>query len=146
MTIRPLTSAQLRSALRLVWQVYCETEGVKTPEAGRAAFWDAIHEESYLSSLRALGAYDQDQLIGILAVREEGAHIALFFVERSYQQQGVGRTLLSELLKGSTAPVITVHSSFYAVKAYKRLGFRKVGEARTEGGISYLPMELRRSL
>lgn len=51
---------------------------------GKQAFWDAIHSEEYLSSLKAYGAFEDKELIGIIATRNEATHVALFFVKGIY--------------------------------------------------------------
>lgn len=113
-------------------------------KAGQA-FWNAIHGAEYLKQLRAYGAFDGEALVGVLATRGEGRHLALFFVKGTHHRRGIGRTLWNAALAESTADRITVHSSHYAAPIYEGLGFTRIGEAKTEDGISYLPMEYRTS-
>ena len=141
MEIRLLTRDELNIALDLVWKVFCEYEAVNYTETSRQAFYDAIHSEKYLDTLTAYGAFDEDELVGIIASRNETSHIALFFVDGAYHKQGIGRRLWESMLENSTADVITVHSSLYASAVYKRLGFQQTGEETEDGGIVYIPME-----
>ena len=81
--------------------------------------------------------------MGIIATRNAGTHLALFFVDGNHHRQGVGRSLWNTVLEENTSPIITVHSSLYAVDVYKKLGFIIVGELQSDDGISYVPMEYR---
>lgn len=141
MEIRLLSRDELNNALDLVWKVFCEYEAVNYTETSRQVFYDAIHTEEYLDSLTAYGAFDEDELVGIIASRNEASHIALFFVDGAYHKQGIGRKLWETMLENSTADVITVHSSLYASEIYRRLGFLQTGEETEDGGIVYIPME-----
>ena len=141
MKIKHLKKKNIKEALPLVWEVFCNYEAINYEEAGKQAFYEAIHSEEYLDTLDAYGAYEDHELLGILATRSEGSHIALFFVDGAHHNQGIGRSLWNELLSNNTQPKITVHSSIYAVPVYEKLGFVRTGEIQTDGGIQFLPME-----
>lgn len=143
MKIKKLNQKRLAKALPLVWDVFSEYEAVDYPENGKKKFWDAIHLEEYLDKLTAYGAYENRELAGIIATRDSGTHIALFFVNGKYHRQGIGRRLWHAVLAENTAPVITVHSSLYAVEVYKKLGFVVTDKMQNDGGIQYVPMEYR---
>ncbi|MGN0294248.1 MAG: GNAT family N-acetyltransferase [Lachnospiraceae bacterium] len=143
MKIKKLSRRKLVNALPLVWEVFSEYEAVDYPEEGKRAFRNAIYSEEYLDMLAAYGAYEGGALTGIIATREEGRHLALFFVDGKHHRQGIGRSLWNAVLAENTSPTITVHSSLYAVDVYKKLGFAVTGEMCSEGGIRYVPMEYR---
>ena len=136
-----MTREELDISLELVWKVFCEYEAVNYTEDSRQVFYDAIHSKDYLDMLTAYGAFDESGLVGIIASRNEGSHIALFFVEGEHHRQGIGRKLWEAMLENSTADIITVHSSIYACEIYKKLGFYQTGEEAEDGGIVYIPME-----
>lgn len=138
--IRPLNRNELEKALLLVWKVFCEYEAVNYPESGKKAFQDAIHSEEYLDMLSAWGAFEEDELVGIIATRNKGSHVALFFVEGSYQNRGIGRSLWNAVIESSHAKEITAHSSIYARDIYEKLGFLQNGELCEDAGILYIPM------
>lgn len=138
--IQPLIRTELNNALPLVWKVFCEYEAVNYPESGKRAFWEAIHSEEYLNMLTAYGAFEGEKLIGIIATRNEGSHIALFFVDGEYHHQGIGRALWNAILNEKEVKEITVHSSLYAVDVYKKFGFVQTGDVQDENGIQYIPM------
>lgn len=144
MLIDKLSREQIEEALPLVWDVFCKYEAVNYPESGKAAFWQAVHSSDYLDMLTAYGAFQDDKLIGIIATRNEGSHIALFFVDGQYHRRGIGRKLFEASLKDNMNSRITVHSSEYAVEVYKKLGFTPEDEIQEDGGIKYIPMVFER--
>ena len=143
MKIKKLSHRKLISAISLVWNVFTKFEAVNYPESGKKAFWDAIHSDEYLDSICAFGAYENKEIVGIIATRNEGSHIALFFVDGDHHRQGIGTSLFNAVLENNTSPRITVHSSLYAVEIYKKLGFKITGDIQEDGGIQYIPMEYR---
>lgn len=141
MKVRRLKQDEISKSLDLVWRVFCKYEAVSYPESSKAAFWQAIHSADYLNMLTAYGAFDDsNRLVGIIATRDEGAHIALFFVDGDYQGQGIGRKLWNAMLNDNANNKITVHSSQYAVPIYAKLGFVKTGDIQIENGITFIPM------
>ena len=67
MIIRKITKEEITDALPMVWRVFNEYEAVNYPPSGEQAFFDAIHNEGFLSQLSAYGAFDGDKLIGLIA-------------------------------------------------------------------------------
>ena len=56
---------------------------------------------SYLNSLFILGAYDEDQLVGVIRVVGDGysiIYIQDLIVSKSYQNQGIGKKLVEKVL------------------------------------------------
>ena len=76
-------------------------------------------------------------------MREQRRHIALFFVAEERLGQGIGKALFQHVLSHCPGPLLTVHSSPYAVPVYQRLGFTADGPERQEDGIRYTPMTYR---
>lgn len=140
MIIRKITKEEITDALPMVWRVFNAYEAVNYPPSGEQAFFNAIHNEGFLSQLSAYGAFDGDKLIGLIASRSEGSHIALFFVDGAYHRKGIGRMLWNTFLADSDKQNITVNSSLYAVGIYEKLGFIKTAEAQTDSGIQFVPM------
>lgn len=141
MEIRLLTREELNRSLDLVWKVFCDYEAVNYTEYSKRVFYDAIHSRDYLAMLTAYGAFDDSELVGIIASRNVGSHIALFFVDGNYHRRGIGRKLFDTMLESSTADIITVHSSIYACNVYEKLRFQQTGNKVEEAGITYIPME-----
>ena len=144
MQIRRLKRNELDDALPLVWKVFCEYEAADHSESGKQAFWDAVHSKDYLDMLTAFGAFERGGLVGVIATRNGGKHVALFFVDGEYQHRGIGRALWNAVLEDSTAKEITVHSSLFARDIYQKLGFETTDDRKEEDGIQYYPMVYRR--
>lgn len=141
MEIRKLSKNELEIALKMVWKVFCEYEAVNYPESGKEAFYQAIHSEEYLAMLEVYGALCDEKIVGIMATRNEGTHVALFFVDGQYHRKGIGKKLWEAVLSNTSANLITVHSSLYASEIYKKLGFYQTDSVNEDGGIQYIPME-----
>jgi GNAT superfamily N-acetyltransferase len=94
---------------------------------------------------KVLLAEEQGRILGMLELKVPD-HIAMLFVEE--RGRGVGRALVEralQLCKEETdgAERVSVHASLYAVPIYRKPGFEAEGPARTENGITYVPMVLR---
>lgn len=137
---RKLSRKEIGEAISLVWDVFNKYEAVNYPETGKEAFHQAICSAEYLDMLTAYGAFDDEKLIGIIATRNAGAHIALFFVHGDYHRQGIGKTLFKACLKDNANKQITVNSSEYALDVYKKIGFIQMDSLKEEDGIRYIPM------
>lgn len=93
-----------------------------------------------MNNLTIYGAYIKDLLVGVIATRNEGNHIALFFVDGAYHRQGIGRKLFEVVLENSTSNKLTVNASPYAKDVYHRLGFEAADAEQTITGIRFIPM------
>ncbi|WP_085022872.1 GNAT family N-acetyltransferase [Anaerovibrio sp. JC8] len=138
LSIKRLDRYELKSALKLVWEVFLEYEAPDYTQEGIDEFFKSIHDENYLTTLTAYGAFLDECLIGVIATRNSGKHIALFFVEGKYHHQGVGKQLFETVRTNK----MTVNSSPYAVPIYKRLGFFPVNSEQVVNGLRFTPMEL----
>lgn len=118
MAIEPLCQEQIEKALPMVWDVFCKYEAVNYSESGIDSFREAIHDPRYLQMLTAYGAFEEGQIVGIVATRSNGSHIALFFVKGEYHRRGIGRKLMEECLANSSSDRITVNSSEYVVRIF----------------------------
>ena len=141
MEIRKLIQSEKADAMLLVWSVFLEFEAPYYVEEGVNTFRDFINDENQINNLEMYGAYEKGNLRGVIATRNEGGHIALFFVDKRFHRQGIGRKLSEVVLKNSASETITVHSSPYAGEIYHKLGFTDTDAEQTENGIRYIPMK-----
>ena len=139
--IRKLESFETESALDLVNKVFMEYEAPDYSEEGVEEFNKSMRDEEYLSKLCMYGAYANEKLIGVIATRSEGTHIALFFVDSGFQGKGVGRSLFQTVLADCNSNRITVNSSPYAVPIYKKLGFTETDTEQAVNGLRFTSME-----
>lgn len=132
-------------ALNLVWKTFRQYEAPDYSAEGLETFHrSVIGNEDYLNSIQLYGAYDGDTLLGVIATRNGGNHIALFFVDGAHHRQGIGRALFQTVVENSASNEITVNSSPYAVEVYHRLGFADTAPEQTTDGMRYTPMAYRK--
>lgn len=140
MDIRELAKEEFGAALALSLRVFQTYEAPDYGPQGSETFCASIRDEAYLAGLRIYGAFEAEALIGVLATRSGGTHIALFFVEGAYHRRGVGRQLFLRACRDNPAEQMTVNSSPFAVEVYRRLGFCETDAEQTVDGIRYTPM------
>lgn len=141
MEIRELYNNEITLALDLTWTVFKQFEGPDYSSKGIIEFHKSIHDPKWLGMLEVFGAFKEDELIGVIATRNGGSHIALFFVKGEYQKQGVGRSLFDHILQKNSVGNLTVNSSPFAVHIYHKFGFQDTDVEQTSNGIRYTPME-----
>lgn len=140
--IREIIKDELDSALELVWNVFLEYEAPDYSRQGTEEFFKSIHDTEYLNMLQVYGAFRENKLVGVIATRSGGTHIALFFVDGRYHKQGIGRKLFDTVVNNTSARKITVNSSPFAVPVYHKLGFKDTDQEQITNGLRYTPMEL----
>ena len=138
LSIKRLDKEETENALNLVWEVFLEYEAPDYTQEGIDAFYKSIHNENYLSMLSVYGAFSNEKLVGVIATRNNGKHIALFFVDGKYHRQGIGKQLFQMVRTDK----MTVNSSPYAVAVYRKLGFEAVNTEQVVTGLRFTPMEL----
>ncbi len=139
--IREIRQEETEKSLRLVWKVFQEYEAPDYTQKGIEEFYKSIHDENYLSKLCWYGAFVGEDLIGIIATRNEGTHIALFFVDGKYHRQGIGKRLFQTAKTKCCSDKMTVNSSVYAVPIYHKLGFTDTDTEQVVNGLRFTPME-----
>lgn len=141
MEIKKIDRNQRDTAIQLVSAVFMQFEAPDYSIEGVETFKrTAIYNNDFLDSLNMYGAYDSETLLGVIATRNNGNHIALFFVDGKHHRQGIGKKLFQIVLENSTGKEITVNSSPYAVEVYHRLGFVDIAPEETTNEIRYIPM------
>ena len=144
MEIRQLNQFEIDEAVRLIWETFLQFEASDYSDEGVQSFKDFIENQEILKTLELFGAYEKNELKGVIATNEKRKHICCFFVKAEYHRQGIGRNLWEYVLNHSEQNVFTVNSSPYAVPVYHKLGFIDTDEERLADGIRYTPMEFER--
>jgi ribosomal protein S18 acetylase RimI-like enzyme len=147
--IEELADSDTNEAWNLVQEVYNSFVAPDYSEEGNLKYYELINleyiknwkKENRICLVAKLGL----KMIGIIAIRDT-FHITIFFVDKDYQKQGVGKELLTSAINKCKAinnnlKLFEVHSSPYAVKIYEKLGFNKRSEEQIQFGIRYTPME-----
>lgn len=140
-SVKELNHKELSEALSLIWQVFLQYETPDYTKEGIDEFYKSIHDENYLSQLHVLGAFENEKLLGVIATRNQGTHIALFFVDGQYQKKGIGKQLFQAVWEDCPTSRITVNSSPYAVPIYHKLGFCDTDKEKVVNGLRFTPME-----
>jgi len=150
MEYRFLELNEWETAISLSYRVFLEFDAPYFPPSGVDRFRAFICNENlkklFVSgSFVVVGAYDGDDMVGVIALRDNN-HISLLFVDKRYHRQGIGRELVKELSYYSNKKLmqdtITVNSSPYAVDFYHKLGFKDISEEINEEGIIFTPMKM----
>ncbi len=131
----------LTEALNLVWKVFLKYEAPFYTEQGINTFHNFISDKEKMNSLVFYGMYEENKIVGVIATRNNGNHIALFFVDGDYHKKGIGKKLFQKVLENSTSNIITVNSSVYAVDVYHKLGFVDTDIEQIDEGIRFTPMK-----
>ncbi len=143
MNINIIDNENLENALNLVMKIFLEYEAPDYSTKGIETFKNSvILNQEYLSTLTFYGAYQNSNLLGVIATRNNGSHIALFFVDGAYHGQGIGRSLLNTVLENSPSNEMTVNSSPFAISIYHHFGFIDTDTEQITDGIKYTPMKL----
>jgi len=90
-------------------------------------------------------AYQDAELVGVVAMRDH-AHLYHLFVAERCHRQGLGTRLWQHVkdvaLQAGNTGYFTVNSTVYAVKSYESLGFKTTGLTTERDGIAFVPMRL----
>lgn len=151
MQICRLYEKQLDKALELVWNVFEECDAPDYEEMGIRTFRHFISHENITEKVRSgemvfFGAYDKNELIGVISMRS-GFHISLLFVERQHHRRGVAKKLVRRAViycmeENPCLRQITVNASPYGKPAYLAMGFNPLSIEQKKDGMRFTPMRL----
>lgn len=144
MLIKKIGADEFPHALSLVLTVFLQYDAPDYPEHGVQTFKSAISDQAFLNSLEMWAAYSHESIVGVIALRNQGHHIALLFVDGAHHQKGIGRSLFKTAIKSSDGEIITVNSSPYAIGFYQKLGFIVDGPEQSTNGMRYTPMTFKK--
>ena len=139
--IRKLERKEYDKEIRLILDVFNESEAVNYTKEGIEEFYRTVNDDSFICLLEFYGAFIDENLIGVIGFRSKDSHIALFFVDSRFQKQGIGRKLFAHILEKTGLEKITVNSSIYARSFYHKLGFKAADTEKCVNGIRFIPME-----
>ncbi len=140
MEIRRISPEELPLALELVKRVFMRFEAPDYSQQGIDTFFAFLSNPVATCALKIYGAFIDRALVGVLATRGN-SHISLFFVDAEHQGKGIGRALFTVVKNECASDFMTVNSSPYAVKIYKRLGFSPISDEQMTDGIRFTPMK-----
>ena len=151
-TIGPLTGCMLEeAALALVWDVFSDFESENLPQEALDEFWARIDYEYMLQragdgEIRFWGAFDDDFLVGVCAMRDL-SHIELLYVDGAYHRQGIATNLLKHAFIDCkeldvTIHRVTVNATPYSRPFFLKQGFTATAAERKVDGLIQIPMAL----
>ena len=145
-----MKSGEQAAVVDLVLRVFAEFVAPRYSQEGVAEFRkfvcaDALADRFVAGNLFLLAESGQ-RIIGVIEMRKDG-HIALLFVEKSFQRRGIARELLRKSIeicmrRDPDLQRMIVNSSLNAVTAYERIGFKAIEKEQVKNGIRFAPMEL----
>lgn len=145
--IKKIEKANRVIAISLINTVFLQFEAPDYSSEGVETFKNtALFNEDFMDTLEMYGAFERERLIGVIATRDHGSHIALFFVDSNYHRQGAGKKLFQVVIDNFFGKVITVNSSPYAVPVYHRLGFVDTDIEQTVNGLKFTPMKFTKNI
>ena len=141
MEIRQLEPNEYDEALALSLAVFTECGKNDFDEEGLETFKSFIYNRELVNELTVFGAFDGHTLIGLIATKNEGKHISLFFIQPTYQGKGIGKSLFETATQDKPIAEMTVNSSSYAIPVYQSFGFEPISEEQITHGMKYTPMK-----
>jgi GNAT superfamily N-acetyltransferase len=152
-TFRDFEQSDAEAASRLVSDVFREAIAPLYSDEGAEEFLSYAASDSIARRVQEgnfiLLACIGEEMVALAEIRE-GSHLALFFVSRARQRNGIGRKLLDRavaecLAKRPSLEAISVHASPNSLAAYQKLGFVVEGPEQVVQGIRFTPMSLKLS-
>ena len=137
--IKRLSPDELPEAISLMWEVFCRFEAPVYLQEGIDEFRASLDNAERNARMHYYGAYEENTLIGVLAMRAP-QHIGYFFVREDCQRRGIGKKLFETMRMDYTVQEFTVNAAPYAVGIYRRLGFVPTDTEKITNGIRYTPM------
>lgn len=149
--LRKMKAGEEKSVCDLVVRTFNEFVAPEYSPEGVEKFLNGATPERISELLQEgsliLLAETGSEIVGVIIMvfRNNKHHIRWLFVDGKFHRRGIARSLFNralEILRSYNPEIreITVNSSPYAVRAYERMGFRRMEEERSEDGIYVNPM------
>ena len=140
MEFKKLPITRNSECLDLVWRVFSLLETPIFGEAASQSYKAIIEETREKNNIVFYGALDGDRVVGVLGMRENN-HIGYFYIDPSYQRQGIGKKLFNLMKDDYIVHTFTVNAMPTGVDAYRRLGFFVAGDLENRGGVITTPLK-----
>lgn len=141
MKLRELYISEHKEAIELSLYVFMECGTADFNADGLEAFKNFIYNPDLIDELTIIGAFEAENLVGIVGTKNQGEHISMFFIDPKFHRKGIGRKLFDFAYANQVVKEITVNSSSYAVLFYENLGFSKMADEQETNGLRYIPMK-----
>ncbi|MBJ7550961.1 GNAT family N-acetyltransferase [Marinomonas ostreistagni] len=145
MKIRTLQLSDVEVASGVCIAAFDQSVASSLPAEGIETFAKISAPEAFRERMSKdtmmLVAEIETNIVGFAELRE-GNHVSMLFVRPDRQQQGIGKALLTQLIKHARSPSISVSASLSSVTAYQTFGFILSGEINQIAGLIYQPMTM----
>lgn len=142
MEFKRLPEERNGECLDLVWRVFSLLDTPIFGEEAAKSYKAIIEETREKNNIVFYGALDGDRVVGVLGMRENN-HIGYFYIDPSYQRQGIGKKLFKLMKSDYEVHEFTVNAMPTGMDAYKRLGFVQTGDLLNNGGVVTTPLKYR---
>ena len=149
--IRLLAGCEMEEALALVWEGFSDFQAAECSEEAIDEFWSSIDQEYMIQqygdgTVRFWGAFEDDFLVGVCAIREM-RRVELLYVDANYQRQGIATSLLKKAVMDTKEIALdmsrlSVNASPYSVPFFKAMGFESTGPQEELDGLKFQPMSV----
>lgn len=141
MCIRRIDKQENEKIVALIEEVFLEFIAPTLSNQGIESFYNIISNKKFMNSLDTFGYFIDDKLQGLISMNNNMKHISFFFVRKEFKNSGIGKKLWEYVKSNTKNEIITVKSSPYAIKIYKKLGFYETDKEQIKDGIIYTPMQ-----
>lgn len=146
MIIRDMKECDTEGVSHVCLDAFSESVASSLSDEGIATFTAIASPDAFAERMKAdnrmlVAEGKNSAILGVIELKE-GRHIAMLFVTPSQQKGGIGRKLLTAVLRNTRSETVTVSASLSSVPAYQKYGFKPKGDVGEFSGLVYQPMEI----
>jgi len=146
MTIREMKESDIEGVSQVCLGAFSDSVARSLSDEGIATFASIASPNAFSERMKAdnhmiVAEGKNGEILGVVELKE-GRHIAMLFVTPSQQKGGIGRRLLTAVLKYARSEIVTVSASLPSVPAYQKYGFKLNGDVGELSGLVYQPMKI----
>lgn len=90
MEIKKIDELQISNAINLIWKKFLQFEAPEYSVEGVQSFKNFIEDKEIIQTLEFWGAYEYNELKGVIATNENRKHICCFLSKRSIINKELG--------------------------------------------------------
>ncbi|WP_415891497.1 GNAT family N-acetyltransferase [Neptuniibacter sp. PT8_73] len=147
MIIREMKEGDIEGVSQVCLDAFSDSVAGSLSDEGIATFTAISSADAFAERMKAdnhmlVAEGNNGEIVGVVELKE-GRHIAMLFVIPSQQRGGIGRGLLTAVLKFARLETVTVSASLPSVPAYQKYGFKLKGDVGELSGLVYQSMEIK---
>ena len=102
MNIKKINNEEYNKAIQLSLAVFTKCGTTDFNANGLKTFKKFVYNKELINELTIWGAFDNNELVGIIGTKLNGTHISLFFINPDYHRKGIGRELFNCACKSNS--------------------------------------------